>query len=105
METVLSSLQNNFSDFNFFYALGIAVAYVVVDSLYAYYTLFVVQSRAVKAATTGAFMHFLLALGVLGYVQNYLYIIPIAIGSWVGTYAVVKYSKTSRLALHRQTES
>jgi hypothetical protein len=38
---------------------------------------------------TGAIMHFILALGVLSYVQNYLYIIPLALGSWVGTFLVV----------------
>ena len=105
MEAVLSSLQENFNSFNFLYALGIATAYFIADSFYAYYTLFVVQYRAVMAATTGALIHFLLAFGVLSYTQNYLYVIPIVIGSWIGTYVVVKSSKTSNFNLTRQAES
>jgi hypothetical protein len=68
-------------------------AYVLVDGLYAYYTLAVVKRSAVSAATTGAAMHFLLALGVISYIKNYWYIIPLALGSWLGTYLVVKYVK------------
>ena len=80
-------------DFNPFLALGVFVAYVLVDGLYAYYTLAVVSRSAVSAATTGAAMHFLLALGVISYIKNYWYILPLALGSWLGTFIVVKYAK------------
>ncbi|HQU08182.1 MAG: hypothetical protein B7X04_03885 [Parcubacteria group bacterium 21-54-25] len=68
----------------------IFVAYAAVDALYAYYTLQVVQRRPYTAATAGAFMYFLLAIGVLSYVHNILYLIPLAAGSWVGTFFVVR---------------
>jgi hypothetical protein len=75
------------------FSLGIAllifVAYIIVDAMYAYYTLQVTKRKPFSAATVGALMHFILALGVLSYVQNYLYIIPLALGSWVGTFLVV----------------
>jgi hypothetical protein len=64
--------------------------YIILDGMYAYYTVAVSDKKAFRAATTGAAMHFLLAIGVLSYVQNYLYIIPLALGSWIGTYFVVK---------------
>ncbi len=70
------------------------ISYTLVDGMYAYYTLVVTEKRPVKAATVGALMHFLIAFGVLSYVQNYLYIIPLALGSWIGTYVVVRFYKT-----------
>ncbi len=35
-------------------------------------------------------MHFLLAFGVVNYVGNFLYVVPLALGSWIGTYLVVR---------------
>ncbi|USN88526.1 MAG: hypothetical protein H6780_03475 [Candidatus Nomurabacteria bacterium] len=69
---------------------GLIFGYVVVDGLYAYYTLAVARHNAAVSAHTSAILHILLAVGVLSYVENFLYIIPIAIGSWVGTYLVVQ---------------
>ncbi|MBX9906953.1 hypothetical protein K2X96_03580 [Patescibacteria group bacterium] len=79
--------------FNPLTALLVFVAYLVVDAMYAYYTIAVMDKRPVRAATVGSLMHFLIALGVLSYVQNYLYIIPLALGSWVGTFLVVRRFK------------
>ncbi len=79
--------------YNLLLVIGVFVAYTLVDGLYAYYTIAVVNRDAFKSATTGAAMHFLLALGVISYVKNYLYIIPLAAGSWLGTYIVVKHMK------------
>lgn len=83
------------SSFNFEIAFIIFIAYILVDGMYAYYTLQVTKRKPFSSATTGALMHFLLAFGVLNYVQNYLYLIPLAIGSWIGTYIVVKRAQSS----------
>lgn len=82
-------IKEAFVNFNWLVALGVMFAYFIVDAMYAYYTLSVARLNAFASANTGAIMHFLLALGVLSYVENFLYIIPIAIGSWLGTYYVV----------------
>ncbi|TAK89192.1 hypothetical protein EPO04_03795 [Patescibacteria group bacterium] len=79
------------SDFNWLIAAGLLVGYAVVDGLYAYYTLAVVKRQAMAAASTSFIMHFILAAGVFSYTQNFLYTIPLAIGSFVGTYLVTKY--------------
>jgi hypothetical protein len=85
-----------YEQFNWLVALGLLCTYVVADALYAYYTLAVAEYRPFHAANTSALIHFLLALGVLSYVENFLYIIPIAIGSWIGTFLLVQKSvKTS----------
>jgi hypothetical protein len=82
----------NFDWHNFSYitALIIFIAYLVVDGMYAYYTLAITKHKAITAATTGALMHFLLAFGVINYVNNYLYVVPLALGSWIGTFLVIK---------------
>lgn len=98
METIINSVQSTYSEFNWLLAIGVLLAYLLVDAMYAYYTLSITKRKAIAAATTGALMHFLLALGVLSYVQNYLYIVPIAIGSWIGTYLIMKRESAQYLA-------
>lgn len=87
MEKISSLVQG----FDWLLAAGVFIAYFVVDALYAYYTLSVTKHQAARAATAGAAMYFLLAVGVISYMQNYLYLIPLVLGSWFGTYAVVKW--------------
>jgi hypothetical protein len=89
METFIADVSLHYDSFSWLIVAGVAITYFVADALYAEYTVLVSERQAVKAATTGALLHFVLALGVLSYVDNYLYIVPIAIGSWFGTYVLV----------------
>ena len=73
-------------------AAGLLVGYVLVDGMYAIYTIYVVKRRAILAATNSFIMHFVLAAGVLSYTKNAFYILPIAIGSFVGTFLATKYT-------------
>lgn len=91
METFLIHWQS----FDFKIAGIILITYIVLDGMYAYYTLAVTKKRPLSAASVGALMHFLIAFGVLNYVQNYLYVLPIALGSFIGTYVVVRYDLKS----------
>ncbi len=91
------NINSDLASFNFGLAIVIFVAYVIVDGMYAHYTLQVTKKKQYSAATTGALMHFLIAFGVLSYVQNYLYIIPLALGSWLGTFIVVKREQNSTI--------
>ena len=84
------NISHAWNSFSFEIALIIFLAYIIVDAMYAYYTLQVTKRKPYSAATVGSLMHFILALGVLSYVQNYLYLIPLALGSWVGTFIIVK---------------
>lgn len=80
--------------FRFDIAVGVLILYVILDALYASYTLHVTKLNPTKAANTAASMYFLSALGVVSYVSNPLYLIPLAIGSWLGTYVIVKREKS-----------
>lgn len=82
-------------DFNIILAIVILFAYILIDGMYAFYTQSVIKGKAFVSATTSSVMHFLIAFGVLNYVRNFWYIIPLAIGSWIGTYIVVKMESKS----------
>lgn len=90
------NIEIAWSNFDFKIALLIFIAYIIVDGMYAYYTLQVTNKKPYSAAASGALMHFILALGVLTYVKNYLYLLPLALGSWIGTYIIVKREKELR---------
>jgi hypothetical protein len=93
MEFSLDDLNQSLNTFDFLVGFGVLISYLIVDAMYAHYNLAVTEHKALAAANTGALMHFLLAFGGLSYVQNYLYLIPIARGSWIGTYLVVSRRK------------
>lgn len=83
----------NNAEINWLIVLGLFFGYIVVDGMYAYYTLLIVKRQAFQAASVSLVMHFILAAGVLSYTKNFIYIIPLALGSFVGTYLVAKYAK------------
>lgn len=91
------TLDQMVSDFNWWTAVCLFVLYVVVDLLYATYTLSVTKLQPAKAATIGAGMYVLLAAGVISYSHNPMYLIPIGVGSWLGTYlAVIKEKRATK---------
>jgi len=81
------------SNFSWLIALCVFIAYFCIDFLMAYYTMAVVAKRAVMASTSGAVIYLMTSYGVINYTQNYWYIIPIVLGSWLGTYTYVKRSR------------
>lgn len=85
------------ADFQVSTALLVFVAYVVADMLYARYTIAITKLHAARAATTGAVMYFLLAVGILSYTDNPLYLFPLVLGSWVGTYVTVEIERKKML--------
>lgn len=64
-----------------------------VDALYALYTIRLTQKKAFQSAVFGSLIHILTAFTVISYTQNYLYLISLVLGSFVGTYLVIKFSK------------
>jgi hypothetical protein len=93
MDTLINQIQLLWSQFNMLTALMVFVAYLVIDMLYAHYTFAVTKLQASRAATTGALMYFLLAVGVLNYTNNALYLFPLVFGSWLGTYLTVEFER------------
>lgn len=91
----MDNLLVHWQNFDFRIAGIIIITYIVLDGMYAYYTLAVTKKKPLNSAFVGSMMHFLVAFGVLNYIQNYLYILPIVVGSFIGTYFVVRYDLES----------
>lgn len=88
----------NFQTTDWLLTIGIFAGYALVDGLYVYYTLTVVRRQAFRAASVSFIMNFILAAGVFTYTQNFFYVIPIALGSFVGTYLVTRYAKDEQIS-------
>jgi hypothetical protein len=81
------------ADFNWYIAAAVFVAYFLIDILYALYVIYVGKRAAFKAAAASSLLYSLAAYGVITYSKNFIYVIPLAIGAFLGTYVVVKYMK------------
>ena len=84
-----ATLSFDVSTFDWTIAIATFLAYLAVDALYAIYTIEVIRLRPASAATTGALIYVLSAFGIVNLVHNALYIIPLALGGWLGTFIVV----------------
>lgn len=84
------------NDLDMWLVLGVFVAYFIYDVLYAYFTLSVASLKAGRAATFSSMLYIIGTIGVLSYVENFLYTIPIIIGGWFGTYVAVRREKIKK---------
>ena len=80
-------------------------AYIVLDILYAYYTIAVGRLLPARAATTGSIMYFLLAVWVVNYSHSPLYLGSVVVGSWIGTFAVTPFEHRKKAKASFKTES
>lgn len=80
-------------DFHWPTAGMIFVTYVVIDILYAMYVICVGKRQPINAAVVSSFLYSLGAYGVISYSKNPLYVVPLAVGAFLGTYLVVKYNE------------
>jgi uncharacterized membrane protein YfcA len=79
------------NDFNWATAATVFVVYVFFDILYALYVICVSRRQAVAASAISSVLYSLGAYGVMNYLHNALYLIPLAIGAFLGTYIAVRY--------------
>lgn len=76
--------------------IAVFISTLAVDALYALYVINVTKKAPFLAASYGTLIHILTAFAVISYTKNYWYIIPLAAGSFIGTYVVVKYNKQEK---------
>lgn len=93
----MNPITEVFSTFDPFIAVSILLVYTVSDALYAKYTLDVANYNEYNAASVGVIIHFFIAFGVINYTQNWLYIFPLAIGSWIGTFYMVRKKRLNKI--------
>jgi len=78
------------TEFDFRTAALVFFAYFVIDVMYALYVIAVGKKRAFSAAVMTSAICVINALGVMTYSRNSMYILPLAAGAFLGTYAAVK---------------
>jgi uncharacterized protein YebE (UPF0316 family) len=77
--------------FSWMTAFIVFVLYIIFDILYALYVLCVSRQQALAASGISAVLYSLGAYGVITYLHNIWYLIPLALGAFLGTYIAVKY--------------
>ena len=78
-------------EINIWLWLGLLFGYFVFDILYAKYVMCVQKLWASKAANISVLMYLLGILGTVQVVDNLINIVPIVAGSWLGTYATLRF--------------
>lgn len=79
------------NDFDIKTAALVFAAYFVIDVLYAFYIIAVNKKQAGVAACMTSGIYTLAALGVMTYSRNPIYVLPLAVGAFLGTYVVVRF--------------
>jgi hypothetical protein len=80
-------------DFNLGTAGIVFVTYFLIDILYAFYVIYVGKRDAVRSALASSALYSLAAYGVITYSRNIIYVLPLALGAFLGTYVIVKFKK------------
>lgn len=79
------------NDFDPLQAAIVFGVYVVFDILYAIYVFCVSRKLAMSASLVSAVLYSLGAYGVMTYMENPLYLFPLACGAFLGTFLAVRY--------------
>jgi hypothetical protein len=78
-------------EFNWLLAVGLFFAALALDAVFALYTIYVIKKRALAAANMSLLTYLLGAAGIVSYVNNKWYIIPLSLGAFAGSYIIVKH--------------
>ena len=79
--------------FNYLYAVALFFLAMILDAVYAIYTFALTKHQTSLAGLMSGLVYVLGGIGVVSYVSNKLYLIPLALGAFVGTIIVVEYEK------------
>ena len=74
---------------NWLVFISLFVVSIALDAVYAAYTVAIIKSKAARAATFSLITYILSAIGIVSYVDNKIYVVPLALGAFIGTYLVV----------------
>lgn len=71
-------------------ALAVFTSAAILDVVWARYTIAVTDRRPLRAANLAVALYAFGAYGILVYTEEPAYIVPMAAGSWAGTYIAVR---------------
>lgn len=90
-------------EFNWLLAFGLFIASSLLDAIFALYTVAIIDTKPLKAANLSLLTYILEAAGVVNYVKNKWYLIPLALGAFVGSYIVVKREEMKKQRKNNKT--
>jgi uncharacterized membrane protein len=96
MQLDIMSLGEAWEAFNWFVAIGLFLLYMIVEWLDSGLTLMITRHESIKSASTTMILYLILGIEILALVSNYLYIIPTALGAFVGVYLLLEHEKKVR---------
>ena len=79
------------ADFSWWIAIALLLGFIAYDFLYAIYYIFVSKKMAFMAANTACALYLIGSVSTIAYLGNLFYLIPIILGSYIGTFVAVKY--------------
>lgn len=79
--------------FNPMTGLLVFVAYFVLDAAYAAYTIALTKHQPHRAALLAILIYACTAYGVRNYVNDAIYLIPLVLGAWSGTFVTVSWMR------------
>ena len=83
-------VSTSFDELNVLIVVGLFLAAAVVDALYATYTIKVVAGKAFSAASISLITYFIEVAGILSFLGNIWYLMPLGLGAFVGTFLAVE---------------
>src|SRR4029078_8307042 len=72
-------------------ALGVVAATALTDAVCAMFTSSVVHRRDLAAANWGSLTYMLSAFAGIKFTNNWVYVVFAPLGSWIGSYATMKW--------------
>jgi hypothetical protein len=69
---------------------------IIYDIFYTKSIIHISRLNAAGAANLSVLLYLMMAYGTINYVKNFINLIPIAIGAWIGTYGILKYERYLR---------
>lgn len=78
-------------EFSWWIAIALLLGFIAYDFLYAIYYIFVSKKMAFMAANTACALYLIGSVSTIAYLGNLYYLIPIILGSYIGTFIAVKY--------------
>jgi hypothetical protein len=81
-------IQTN--QFDIYFAIIIFITYFILDMFYAYYILCIESRQNLISSFMAGMITSLSAFGIVSFSQNMLYVIPLFLGAFAGTYFTMK---------------
>jgi hypothetical protein len=78
---------------NIWTCLLLFIVYFIFDILSTLYLKAVSELKAAKASNLSTILYLMSVYGTIEYINNFVYIIPIAVGGYLGSYITIKWIK------------